>query len=187
MFVIVLNFIKFHTWKVIFIWITHAQKKTCVTAWTKFGNWIKKVCKKYDFWGKESHIWRLVLWSVCGVFVENSTREPEKDLQLIWPLKCDTACHQTFICFKLLLSLDYMVFHLFPHWPNTTMSMKSTTIDLLSEIARLTVLFWSSVQIYTHNESLPCVIHVKITFHVWNLIRFLKLKIIYNYSKGTRV
>ena len=119
MFVIVLNFIKFHTWKVIFIWITHAQKKTCVTAWTKFGKWIKKVCKKYDFWGKESHLWRLVLWSVCGVFVENSTREPEKDLQLIWLLKCDAAWHQTFICFKLLLSLDYIVFHLFPHWPNT--------------------------------------------------------------------
>lgn len=111
----------------------------------------------------------------CEVFVEFLSRIRQESLR------------KTFICFKLLLSLDYMVFHLFPHWPNTTMSMKSTTIDLLSEIGRLTVLFWSSVQIYTHNESLPCVIHVKITFHVWNLIRFLKLKIIYNYSKGTRV
>ena len=85
-----LNFTKSHTQKPVFKWITQEEVTTCLN----FVTGPQKYAKTRDFWEKGSHLVTFVLRRnssrTPGYFVNILIRKHGEDLQLNWPVKCDT-------------------------------------------------------------------------------------------------
>ena len=126
--------------------------------------------------------WTLVLWKDLFLLATTPANK-----QLFFPIICIAEKQ-----WKRSVSEDSIVFQ----WPNKVVSLPyaflskscpkihqhvesffakqhSKCDSYFSEITWFYILLWLCYQIWTRcNASLSCVIHIKISFHVWNLVEF---------------